>query len=83
MVSVVALLCAAAIARSACTKENAIDVVKLSDSTNELSCMRESMLILAALAIRAGPGEYWKVVCEALATTEPMTTARHHGSEEQ
>jgi hypothetical protein len=63
MVSVVALLCAAAIARSDCSEQTAIDVIKLANTADELSCMRDSMLVLASLAIRAGPDEYWKVVC--------------------
>jgi hypothetical protein len=71
MVCVFALLCAATIARSNCSKENAIDV-KLSEATDELSCMRESMLVLAALAIRAGPDQYWKVICERVATPGPI-----------
>ena len=58
MVSIVGLLCAAAIARSDCAKQNAIDVIKLIDVANELSCMRDSMAILASLAIRAGHDEY-------------------------
>ena len=72
MVSVFALPCATTIARSNCSKENAIDVLKLSEATDELSCMRESMLVLAALAIRAGPDQYWKVICERVATTGPI-----------
>ena len=65
MVSIVALLCTAAIARSECTKENAIDIVQMPAVADELSCMRDSMTTLASLAIRAGPDEYWKVVCVA------------------
>jgi hypothetical protein len=72
MVAVIALLCAGIIARSDCTKENATDVVKLADAADELSCMRESMQVLATLAIRAGPDEYWKVVCERPATLGPI-----------
>ena len=72
MVSIVALLCAAAIARSDCTQENAIDVVRVSDAADELSCMRESMMTLASLAIRAGPDEYWKVVCMAPVKRGPI-----------
>jgi uncharacterized protein YraI len=65
MVSVVALLCAAMIPRAECTSQNAIDVIGMGDAANELVCMRDSMMTLASLAIRAGPGEYWKVVCVA------------------
>ena len=73
MVSVFALPCATTIARSNCSMKNAIDVLKLSEATDELSCMRESMLVLAALAIRAGPDQYWKVICERVATTGPTS----------
>jgi hypothetical protein len=63
MVSLVALLCAAGIARSECSPDNAIDVIRLPDAENEMVCLQQSMMTLGALAIRAGPGEYWKVVC--------------------
>jgi hypothetical protein len=65
MVWVVALLCAAAIPRPECTSRNAIDVIRMADAANELACMRDSMMTLASLAIRAGADEYWKVVCLA------------------
>jgi hypothetical protein len=45
MVSVFALLCAATIARSNCSRENAIDVLKLSETTDEFSCMRETVRV--------------------------------------
>jgi hypothetical protein len=63
MVSVVALLCAAGIAPADCTPDNAIDVIAMSDVPNELFCLQDSMMALASLAVRAGPNEYWKVVC--------------------
>jgi hypothetical protein len=65
MVSVVALLCAAGIAPANCTQDVAIDVVAMGSAVNELSCMQDSMMTLASLAIQAGPNEYWKVVCLA------------------
>jgi len=65
MVSVVALLCAAGIAPADCTRENAIDVVAISNAPDELSCMRDSMMTLASLAVRPEPDAYWKVLCEA------------------
>jgi hypothetical protein len=63
MVSVVALLCAAGIAPANCTQDNAIDVVAMGSAPNELSCMQDSMMALAGLAVQARPNEYWKVVC--------------------
>jgi hypothetical protein len=68
MVSVVALLCAAIIPRSDCTSQTAIDIIAMGDAANELVCMRDSMMTLASLAIRAGPDEYWKVLCVAPVT---------------
>jgi hypothetical protein len=65
MVSVVALLCAAGIARADCTQDNAMDVVAMGHAANELSCMQDSMMTLASLAVQARPNEYWKVVCVA------------------
>jgi hypothetical protein len=63
MISVIALLCAAGVAPPDCTQANAIDVVALGRAANELSCMQDSMMTLASLAIQARPSEYWKVVC--------------------
>jgi hypothetical protein len=63
VVSVVALLCAAGIAPADCTQDNAIDVIAMGHVASELSCMQESMIALASLAIHARPNEYWKVVC--------------------
>jgi hypothetical protein len=71
MVSLVALLCAAGIARSDCSPDNAIDVIPLPAADNEMICLQQSMMTLAALAIRAGPGEYWKVVCVSAADKSP------------
>jgi hypothetical protein len=59
MVSVVALLCAVGIAPADCTQTNAIDVVAMGSAANGLSCMRDSMMTLASLAIQAGLNEYW------------------------
>lgn len=77
MVSVIALLCAAAIARSDCSRQNAIDVVTLAEETDEPACLRDGMMILAALAIRAGSGEYWKVVCESMVPRAPGAVVTH------
>jgi hypothetical protein len=63
MVSVVALLCAAGIARGDYSPENAIDIMHMPDAADALACMRDSMMTLAPLAIQAGPDEYWKIVC--------------------
>jgi len=65
MISVIALLCATTVARGECVLENAIDVIHFPDAATELACMQDSMTTLAALAIRAGPNEYWKVICVA------------------
>jgi|SRR5215470_18811175 len=63
MVSVYALLCVAALARSECSPATAIDVVQMPDAENELMCLQGSMMTLARLAVQAEAGEYWKVVC--------------------
>lgn len=63
MVSVYALLCAATLLRSDCTPATAIDVVRMPDADNELSCLRDGMTTVAQLAIQPDAGEYWKVVC--------------------
>lgn len=63
MISVYALLCAATLLRSDCTPATAIDVVRMPDAENELSCLRNSMMTLGQLAIRPEADEYWKIVC--------------------
>jgi len=63
MVSVYALLCAAALSRSDCTPATAIDVVRMPDADNEIACFRDAMTTLAQLAIQPETGEYWKIVC--------------------
>ena len=63
MVSVVALLCAATMAHSDCSVDNAIDVIRLPDATSELNCAQGTMTTLASLAIQPTNGEYWKIVC--------------------
>jgi hypothetical protein len=81
MLSVVALLCAAGIARADCSQENAIDVIEMGQAANELSCMQDSMMTLAALAIRAGPDEYWKVTC--VFPREPVSIVAGRGDDAQ
>jgi hypothetical protein len=76
MLKVVALLCAAMIPRSECTNQNAIDVIQMADAPNELACMRDSMTTLGSLAIRAGPDEYWKVVCMAPDAASPVVVGQ-------
>ena len=49
MVSVVALLCAAMIAQSDCSVDNAIDVIRLPDVTSELNCVQGAVATLASL----------------------------------
>jgi hypothetical protein len=63
MVSVVALLCAAMIAQSDCSVDNAIDLIRLPDATSELNCVQGAMATLASLAIQPANGEYWKIMC--------------------
>src|SRR5262245_32770986 len=62
MVSVVALLCAAVIARSDCTQENAIDVAQVSERCAHAklaSAVRAALfyVLLAALNLHVTPGE--------------------------
>jgi hypothetical protein len=40
MLSVYALLCAAAVARGDCSVDNAIDVIRMPDAANELNCLK-------------------------------------------
>lgn len=44
----------------------------MADAANELVCMRDSMMTLASLAIRARPDEYWKVLCMAPDAPSPV-----------
>jgi hypothetical protein len=79
MVSVVALLCAATMAQSDCSVDNAIDVIRLPNATSELNCMQGTMATLAALAIQPTNGEYWKIVCARPEKMEIEIAKRHHG----
>ncbi len=82
MVSVVALLCAAGIAQADCTQDNAIDVVAVGNAANELSCMQDSMMALASLAVQAGPNEYWKVVCVGPQRPGPVLIGQHDANDQ-
>jgi hypothetical protein len=77
MVSVVALLCAATMAQSDCSVDNAIDVIRLPDATSELNCMQGTMTTLAALGIQPTNGEYWKIVCARSEKMEIEIARRH------
>ncbi len=74
MVSVYALLCAGTLLRNECTTATAIDVIRLPDAYTELTCLRDSMVTLAPLAIQPEAGEYWKIVC-ARSGGEPPNVA--------
>jgi hypothetical protein len=65
MVSVYVLLCAAALSRGECTEATAIDVIRMPDAENALTCLRGSMMTLGPLAIQPKGGEYWKIICLA------------------
>jgi hypothetical protein len=80
MVSVVALLCAATMAQSDCSVDNAIDVIRLPDATSELNCMQGTMATLASLAIQPTNGEYWKIMCARPEKIE-IEIARRHRSQ--
>jgi hypothetical protein len=80
---VIALLCAAGIAPADCTRDNAIDIVAMGHADNELSCMRERMATLAALAVQAGSNEYWKVVCAAPEKPALAIAGRQDGEDDQ
>jgi hypothetical protein len=78
MVSVVALLCAAMMAQSDCSVDNAIDVIRLPDATSELDCMEGAMATLASLAIQPTNGEYWKIRCARPEEIEIDIARRNH-----
>jgi hypothetical protein len=80
MVSVVALLCAAMIAQSDCSVDNAIDVIRLPDATSELNCVQGAMATLASLAIQPANGEYWKIMCARPEKTQ-LDIARRYRSQ--
>jgi hypothetical protein len=80
MVSVVALLCAATIAQSDCSVDNAIDVIRLPDATSEMNCAQGTMATLATLAIQPTNGEYWKIIC-ARPEKIDIDIARRHRSQ--
>lgn len=63
MTAVLALLCAISIAPAACDRSNAVDVVTMPPSANELACMLDAQMTLAQLAIRADAEHRWIVRC--------------------
>jgi len=78
MVSVYALICAATVAQSDCSVENAIDVIRLPDADNSVDCLQGAMVTLAALAVQPREGEYWKVICQPSADVEQQIAGRRH-----
>jgi hypothetical protein len=80
MISVYALLCAASVAGSDCSVENAIDVIRMPDAENELNCLEGTMMTLAQLAIQPGAGEYWKVICKPPGQIDVDVARRHHAT---
>jgi len=64
MVSVYALICAATVAQSDCSVENAIDVIRLPNAYDALNCFQGAMMTLAPLSVQPTEGEYWKVMCK-------------------
>ena len=63
MVWVFALLCSTYLAVADCDGDTAIDVIRLPDAGDEMSCFHNSMATVASLSIQAGTNEYWKFVC--------------------
>jgi len=58
------LICSMGVDRSACTTENAIDIIHGAPAQTLSQCVHESQVSLAQLAVRPEPGkEYFKVVC--------------------
>jgi len=78
MVSVYALICAAALAQSDCDVENAVDVIRLPDAENSLNCLQGAMMTLAGLAVQPTEGEYWKVICKPPGEIEQDIARRSH-----
>ena len=76
MVSVYALICAAMVAQSDCSVENAVDVMRLPDADTSLNCLQGAMMTLAGLAIQPTEGEYWKEVCKPSGELEPDIARR-------
>jgi hypothetical protein len=78
MVSVYALICAATVAQSDCSVENAVDVIRLPDASDSLNCLRDTMMTLAGLAFQPTEGDYWKVICKPSEEIEREIARRLH-----
>ena len=78
MISVYALICAATVAQSACSVENAIDVIRLPDADTSLNCFQGALMTLAGLAVQPTESEYWKVICKPPGETEREIARRPH-----
>ena len=64
MFKVLILICAVTIDRSACTPENAVDIVRGPPAHSMSQCIHESQTTLARTTLAPDPGkQYMKVVC--------------------
>ena len=85
MIWAFALLCSTNLAAADCDSSTAIDVIRFPNVGNEVSCIQDSMMTIASLAIAARSNEYWKFVCirpnsteAAMLTTRVEDKARHY-----
>jgi hypothetical protein len=76
MVSVYALICAATVAQSVCSVENAVDIIRLPNVSDSLDCLQGAMMTLAGLAFQPTEGEYWKVICKPSGEIERQIVRR-------
>ena len=64
MLKTLVLVCAAALDRSACTPDTAIDVVRALPTKNVVMCGLDAQSIMARTSIAPEPGkQYIKIIC--------------------
>jgi hypothetical protein len=77
LIKVLVLVCNASLTPQDCTPQNAIDVIKAPDASNEVMCAMQAQAYLAQTSLARPRGKaYFKIVCRR--GEPPVTTAIRH-----
>jgi hypothetical protein len=84
LMKVLVLICNASLAPQDCTPENAIDVIKAPDATNEVNCAMQAQAYLAQTSLAQPGGKaYFKIICRRERSIELQTQIWDRGSRAQ
>jgi hypothetical protein len=79
MIKAFVLLCNAALQPINCTPENAIDVIKAPDASNEVMCAMQAQAFVAETSLAQPNGKtYFKILCRRGEPSETIAT-QHWG----